>query len=391
GGQRLTAADLSGIESRVTAWISNQQSKLDQWAKFDRTKDPEDEPYYVVGKTLGVAPAKARTIGKTADLAFGYMGGVGAWKKLAGEDDTSTEDEIKQRQQAWRRAHPDTAKFWGRLNRAAIQAVRKPGSPIECGRVTFAYDGTFLYMQLPSGRFLTYPFPRLRTDEQGNLAVVFMDNAGGKWTACRYGHGAYGGTWIENAVQAVARDLFAAAMPRLEAAGYPIVLHVHDEIVAEVPNGFGSNEEFLKLLTTVPGWADGLPIAAKVRSGPRFCKLQDKPKTEPPRPADTEPPQNTSPRKTEATMPEPKAQEPAQDNVVPIKAMAKPQTFNGDLDQLPAALEHLRAQRVWLVWRWEKKQTKDGAKWTKPPYRAGNPDVHAETNNPKTWGTHAQA
>src|SRR5262249_23543799 len=100
-----------------------------------------------------------------------------------------------------------------------------------------------------------------------------MDNAGGKWTECRRGHGAYGGTWIENAVQAVARDLFAAAMPRLEAAGYRIVLHVHDEIVAEVPNDFGSAEEVLRILTTAPAWAEGLPIAAKVREGPRFCKI----------------------------------------------------------------------------------------------------------------------
>ena len=100
-----------------------------------------------------------------------------------------------------------------------------------------------------------------------------MDNQLGKWVECRHGHGAYGGTWIENAVQAVARDLFAAAMPRLEAAGYKIVLHVHDEIVAEVPNGFGSADEFLRIITTAPGWADGVPIAAKVRKGQRFCKI----------------------------------------------------------------------------------------------------------------------
>jgi DNA polymerase len=277
GGHRLIAADFSGIESRVTAWISGQQSKLNQWAKFDRTGDPKDEPYFILGKQVGQQDETARIIGKTADLAFGYMGGVGAWKKLAPEDDTATDAEIKQRQQAWRRAHAQTVKFWGRMNRAAIQTVRKPGSVMKCGRVTFACDDTFLYMQLPSGRMLAYPFPKLKTAERGDLAVVFMDNAGGKWTECRHGHGAYGGTWIENAVQAVARDLFAAAMPRLEAAGYPIVLHVHDEIVAEVPDGFGSEEEFLRILTTAPAWADGLPIAAKVRTGPRFCKL-NKPK-----------------------------------------------------------------------------------------------------------------
>jgi DNA polymerase len=291
-GHRLICADFSGIESRVTAWISGQQSKIDQWAKFDQTGDPKDEPYYVLGKQVGQPDATARNTGKTADLAFGYMGGIGAWEKLAPEDDASTEVEIKQRQQAWRRAHPQTVKFWGAINRAAIHAVRKPNSVIPCGHLAFKYDGTFLRMKLPSGRKLAYPFPSLKTTKFGDLAVVFADNASGKWTACRYGQGAYGGTWIENAVQAVARDLFAAAMPRLEAAGYPIVLHVHDEIVCEVPNGFGSVEEFQKIMTTPTAWAEGLPIAAKVRNGPRFCKI------EPPRAVEPRPVQQPSAKAT---------------------------------------------------------------------------------------------
>ena len=104
--------------------------------------------------------------------------------------------------------------------------------------------------------------------------VMFKDNAVGKWVDCRYGQGAYGGLWTENVVQAVSRDLLAAAMLRLEGAGYHIVLHVHDEIVAEVPIDFGSLEEFQHLITTLPAWADGLPIAAKVRAGARFSKSE---------------------------------------------------------------------------------------------------------------------
>ena len=104
-------------------------------------------------------------------------------------------------------------------------------------------------MRLPSGRKIAYPFARNEagTDKFDRPATVvhFMDNAGGKWTDARGGQGAWPGLWAENVVQAVARDLLAAAMLRLEAAGYPIVLHVHDEIVAEVPDGFGSEEEFV--------------------------------------------------------------------------------------------------------------------------------------------------
>src|SRR5262249_32865491 len=154
--------DFSGIESRVTAWISGQQDKLERWAKFDRTGEPKDEPYYILGKALGIAPDRARTIGKTADLAFGYMGGAGAWKKLAPGDESSTDAEIKQRQKAWQRAHPNIVTFWGRLNRAAIQAVRKPNTVLTCGRVAFAGDSVSLRMRLPSGRKLAYPFPQLR-------------------------------------------------------------------------------------------------------------------------------------------------------------------------------------------------------------------------------------
>jgi DNA polymerase len=90
-------------------------------------------------------------------------------------------------------------------------------------------------MRLPNGRELAYPFPRLVTGKRGDVSVVFKDNQSGKWTDCRNGEGAYGGIWTENAVQAASGDLLVAAMPRLEAAGYPIVLPVHDEIVAEVP------------------------------------------------------------------------------------------------------------------------------------------------------------
>lgn len=276
-GRKLIIADFSGIESRVTAWVSGQQSKLDQWANFDRTGNPEDEPYFITGhKIFGLPKDQAREPGKTGDLAFGFQGGVGAWAKLAPPGDVSTEIEIKKRQQRWRRAHPHTMRFWHALNRAAKSAMRHPNKIVPCRGVAFRYcTDSFLRMRLPNGRKIAYPFPKLKTTKRGDTAVVFFDNQKGKWAENRHGQGAYGGTWTENLVQATARDLFIEAMQRLETSGYGIVLHAHDEAVAEVPDDFGSVDEFLQIFTALPAWAaGGLPVAAKARTGNRWCKIK---------------------------------------------------------------------------------------------------------------------
>ncbi len=291
-GHRFVVADFSGIEARVTAWIAGEQAEIDQWANFDHSREPADEPYLIAGLACRLPADQARPKGKTCTLAFGFAGGAGAYRKLA-PDDPATDAEIDGYKDAWRRVHPATVRFWAAINTAAVKAVRNPGKvAVVNSKLSFICDDTFLRMTLPSGRWIAYPFPRLRTNDRGGCVVVYKDNSAGKWGDCRKGQGAYGGLWTENCVQAIARDIFAAAMPRLEAAGYPIVLHVHDEIVAEVPDGFGSVEEFIRIITEVPEWAAGLPLAAKGRNGPRFCKTS---KPEPsPQPAPPHQPENTS-------------------------------------------------------------------------------------------------
>ncbi len=271
-GHRFLIGDFSGIESRVTAWASDQRSKLEQWSEFDASGDPKAEPYYRIGRAFGLAEEIARGTGKTADLAFGYQGGIGAWDKLSPGNDTSTEVDKKRYQAIWRRMHPRTVAFWNGISRMTVAAVRKPGTLLRYKRLTINCDAEFLKIGLPSGRSLSYPFPRLKPDKLDNMTVVFKDAGYGAWSDCRFGEGAYGGLWTENIVSAIARDLLAAAMHCLEAAGYPVVLHVHDEVVCEVPIGVGSLDEFQRLLTAVPDWAAGLPIAAKVREGERFAK-----------------------------------------------------------------------------------------------------------------------
>jgi DNA polymerase bacteriophage-type len=271
---RLIGADFSSIESRILAWVAGEHWKLDSYRRFDATHDPGDEPYRAVaGKIFHIQPSsitkEQRSIGKVCDLAFGYMGGINAWRKF--EPDRFPDEEVKTFNAEWRAAHPAIKRFWYDVDRAALTAVRERGRVVRCGPIAFKNTGAFLLLKLPSGRKLSYPQPRAVGDEK-RQSVVFADNAAGRFCECRNGQGAYGGLWTENVVSGIARDLLAEAMLRIEAAGYPIVLHVHDEIVCEVPERFGSTEEFTHLMTRKPAWALDLPIAAKAWTGKRYTK-----------------------------------------------------------------------------------------------------------------------
>jgi DNA polymerase bacteriophage-type len=275
-GHVLIGADFSSIESRVLAWVAGEQWKLDAYRRFDATHDPRDEPYCETACRIFRKPpgtftkdSPERNVGKTCDLAFGYMGGLNAWRKF--EPDRFTDDEVKQFNREWRAAHPNIKRFWYNIDRAALTAVRERGRVVRCGPVAFKSTGSFLLLKLPSGRKISYPQPRAVGDEREQV-VVFADNAAGQFCDCRYGNGAYGGLWTENVVSGIARDLLAEAMLRIEAAGYEITLHVHDEICCEVPKGFGSTEEFTRLMTRKPAWALELPIAAKAWTCSRYTK-----------------------------------------------------------------------------------------------------------------------
>jgi DNA polymerase len=275
-GHVLIGADFGAIESRVLAWVAGEKWKLDAYNRYDATHDPRDEPYCETACRIFRVPSGTytkdspkRNIGKVCDLAFGYMGGINAWRKF--EPDRFTDEEVKRFNAEWRATHPAIKRFWYNIDRAALTAVRERGRVIRCGPVLFKSTGAFLLLKLPSGRKLSYPQPRAVGNEQ-RQHVVFADNAAGQFCDCRNGQGAYGGLWTENIVSGIARDLLADAMLRIEAAGYPIVLHVHDEVVAEVPEGFGRTDEFTHLMTRKPAWALDLPIAAKAWTGKRYTK-----------------------------------------------------------------------------------------------------------------------
>jgi DNA polymerase len=279
-GHVLIGADFGAIESRILGWLAGETWKLDSYRRFDATRDPRDEPYCVTACKIYHKPpgsfdksSPERGVGKTCDLALSYQGGVKAWRNF---DDKFSEAEVEAFKANWRAEHPATVRFWYEIDNAAVLAVRERGQVVRCGRIDLKCAGAFLFIKLPSGRKLSYPQPRLISVNGKNgcsqQRVVFADNAAGQFKDCRYGQGAYGGLWTENIVSGIARDLFSAAMQRIEAAGYPITMHTHDEVVCEVPIGFGSTDELVHLMTRKPAWALELPIAASAWTGPRYCK-----------------------------------------------------------------------------------------------------------------------
>jgi DNA polymerase len=441
-GSRLLIGDFSGIESRVLAWVADERRKLEQWAKFDQTGAPENDPYVVNGISFGFPQAEARKFGKIGDLAFGFQGGAGAYKNFAFEDDATSDAQIEGFKLAWRARHPNIEQFWYGIDRAAIEAVKRAPEPIRYGRLTLQVksldEASFLLITLPSGRRLSYPCPGIITSRFGKPAVEFADNAAGKWSPCNFGKGSYGGIWTENVVSGIARDLLAAAMERVEAGGYPVVLHIHDEIVCELPDGAGSLEEFKALIEQLPDWAKGLPVAAKVRNGPRFAdaelavthvpgsmepppvKLRAR-RAEPGEldpddesddleelddlddldPDDLEEPIAPEPRikskKAKANRngstkaPAPSAPEPVEPKPEPIEPdPKKPEPYQIDFanEALPPVLTALTREARWVCWRFEWRK----GKWTKPPIQTGHGfSGYARSNDASTWGTYDEA
>jgi AAA domain len=282
-GRVLIGADLSAIESRIVAWLAGETWKIKNYEEFDRTGDPKLEPYCVtasrmLGHTVTPDDEEDRALGKVADLAWSFGGGVPAWRKFR-PDDPRSDEEIDRDKRAWREAHPKIKKFWKRLEGTMISAVRLPGRRFTCGKISAEMrDGT-LWVTLPSERRIAYPQAVLVPGKfEGQTVIGFKDNANGKWEDVK----SWYGTLVENVVQATARDVMAAAMLRLESRGYALCLHCHDELVAETSEDFGSVEEFVAIMITPPDWAAGLPIAAKGWSRRRYGKSETKPISEAP-------------------------------------------------------------------------------------------------------------
>ena len=255
-GYRFLVADFSAIEARVIAWLAGEQWVLDLFKNGG-------DIYCETGTRMFGQEVKKhsplRQRAKVAVLACGYQGGVGALKAMGGEKLGLGEDEMASIVEAWRKANPRIAQMWWDVNRAALEAI-KNGTSQMVGRIKVYQKLGALVIALPSGRELIYPSPRVGENRFGGESITFMGlGLNRKWGRIE----TYGGKLVENIVQATARDVLAHSMATLEAAGYPTVMHVHDEVITEVPYGHGSVEELCALMSQGPKWSKGLPLAAE--------------------------------------------------------------------------------------------------------------------------------
>jgi DNA polymerase len=258
-GYRLIASDYSAIEARVLAWLAGQRDVVDIFKGDGRLYEHAAAQIY--GVSIDKVTPKQRFIGKIASLACGYQGSKNAFKSMAetyGENiDERTAMEVVGN---WRQANIHIVQFWSEINLAAISAVKHPGRVFRYRHIAFRIVEGDLYCKLPSGRMIVYNSPTIGEGNWGNDQLEYM---GQNSVTQKYEKtNTYGGKLVENITQAVARDIMAHAMLKLEAKGYKIVLTVHDEIITEAPEGFGSLSELERIMCDLPEWASGLPIEA---------------------------------------------------------------------------------------------------------------------------------
>jgi DNA polymerase len=280
----LIAADFSGIEARGVNWIAGQEDMLENFRALD-AGDKSRDPYVINAMRYYKLPFEQikktphRQTGKFQELGCGF--GMGAKTgKIQAKDVYQleiTEAQAKELIDNYRATHPAVKAFWKTIDKAAIEAVATPGTNVVFGplqNLIFTKRGAYLYLILPSKRALVYAQPKIveRMAPWGETTPAVQIMAVHPKTKQWWPQDMYGGLWTENVVQAMARDIMAEAKLRARAAGYPPILTVHDEIVAEVPAGFGDVKAFEQILTQVPTWATGWPIAAEGWRGHRYRK-----------------------------------------------------------------------------------------------------------------------
>jgi len=309
-GKKLVIADLANIEGRKAAWLAGEEWKLDAFREYDAGTGP-DLYKLAYAKAFRIDHTEVtksqRQIGKVMELMLQYEGGVGAFITGAAsygidldamaevalptiplgvvqEAEGFYEWTIKQGRSTfglgcetflacdslkrlWRMAHLGISSIWGELKAAVTQAIKRPGEPMTVRGLRIVREGAWLKIRLPSGRFLCYPGPQVSDD--GQISYMGVNQYSRKWSRLN----TYGGKFFENITQAASRDVIGHNMPLVESHGYEIVLTVHDEDITEAPDSPEFNADHLSaLMSTVPEWAEGLPLAAAGFESYRYRK-----------------------------------------------------------------------------------------------------------------------
>lgn len=255
-GCRFIVSDFSAIEARVLAWLAGEDWVLNAF------KNGEDIYCSTASQMFGVPVVKhgvngdLRQKGKVATLACGYGGSVGALKAMGGIEMGLSEDELQSLVDSWREANPNIVSLWWDID-SVVKRVVKTRTKEEYKNLVISYEKGILFIELPSKRRLAYPKTKIGMNRFGGESVVYEGIVvGNKWDKIE----SYGGKFVENIVQAIARDILAEAMMRLEKKGFNIVMHIHDEVVIE--SNSSSIEEVNQIMSIVPSWAPGLILDA---------------------------------------------------------------------------------------------------------------------------------
>lgn len=257
-GCRFLVDDYSAIEARVIAWLAGEKWRQDVFAHDGDIYCASASAMFGVPVVKHGVNGHLRQKGKIAELALGYGGGIGALKAMGADKMGLADDELSEIVTKWRKASPAIGRFWWDVDAAARQAIRNPGEMVEIrqGRLRFHCRAGALFIELPSGRHLVYIHPRLGQNRFGGESILYEGTVQGtgQWGTLE----TYGGKLVENIVQATARDCLAAAMLRLTKAGYKILMHVHDEVIMEMPKDKGSLEEVTRIMAMNEPWEKGL-------------------------------------------------------------------------------------------------------------------------------------
>ena len=264
-GKLFYVADFSAIEARVIAWFAGEKWRSEVFRKGGDIYCASASQMFKVPVEKHGINGHLRQKGKIAELALGYGGGMGALKAMGALEMGLKEEELQPLVNAWRNANPNIVKFWWAVDNAVMEAVNKR-TTTETHGITFSFKSGMLFITLPSGRKLAYVKPRIGMNQFGGESITYEGiGATKKWERLE----SYGPKFVENIVQATARDILCFAMKTLRCCS--IVMHIHDEVVIEADPRV-SLDALCEQMGRTPPWAEGLILTASGYTSPYYKK-----------------------------------------------------------------------------------------------------------------------